>query len=69
MHNLLASRDVRMVLADVPDPVHEQLEKYGISQLVGIDANLPTVADVLDRVTSAGSGHHPEEVPTAGDRG
>jgi high affinity sulfate transporter 1 len=69
VHGLLAGRDVRMLLADVPDAVHEQLEKYGITQLVGIDANPPSVADVLDRVTSAGPGHHAEEVPTTRDRG
>jgi len=69
VHHLLTARHVRLLLTDVPDPVREQLDKYGITQLVGIHGDLPDLADVLDRVNHASPGQQAKEVPTLRDRG
>ncbi len=44
----LGDRKVRLVLADVSDPVKSELDRYGLTEELGADAFYPSVADVID---------------------
>ena len=39
---------MRLVLADVSDPVKAELDRYGLTEELGADAFYPSVADVID---------------------
>jgi high affinity sulfate transporter 1 len=47
VHNRLAAAGARLVLTAVLDPVRAQLDRYGITRLVGDDAYFPAPQDVL----------------------
>lgn len=49
LHRQLQQRGVRLVLSDVSDDVAQQLDRYGVSALVGADGIVPTAADVVSR--------------------
>jgi SulP family sulfate permease len=47
---------VRLVFADVQDPVRRELDRYGITDLAGADAYFATVADAIAAFSRTG-GH------------
>jgi high affinity sulfate transporter 1 len=47
VHGTLADRQIRLVLADVADDVRGELDRYGISTLLGPDAVYDSVADAV----------------------
>jgi SulP family sulfate permease len=49
----LDGRQVRLVLADVQEPVRAELDRYGLTQELGSDAFYPSVADVIAAKGSA----------------
>ncbi|HMA45849.1 MAG TPA: hypothetical protein VKP11_01345, partial [Frankiaceae bacterium] len=44
------ARHVRLVFAETSDPVRTELDRYGITALIGADAYYPALADVLRTV-------------------
>ena len=52
----LGKQGVRLVFADVQDPVRRELDRYGITDLVGADAYFATVADAIAAFSRTG-GH------------
>jgi len=53
----LSERKVRLVLADVQGPVRAELDRYGLTDELGVDAFYRSVADVIEaRGTADGSG-------------
>jgi len=47
LHGLLDAGKVRLVLSEVSDPVRAQLDRYGVSSLVGDEGFFPLPVDVL----------------------
>ncbi len=47
VHSQLGTRDARLVLAQVSDPVRAQLDRYGITNLIGADSYFPALLDVM----------------------
>ncbi|NJC74210.1 SulP family inorganic anion transporter [Planosporangium thailandense] len=47
VHNELAAAGARLVLTEVLDPVRAELDRYGITQLIGSDAYFATPQDVV----------------------
>jgi MFS superfamily sulfate permease-like transporter len=52
VHRELAEKQIRLVLAEVSDPVRAELDRYGITRLVGEDAYFATLVDVLRAATA-----------------
>jgi high affinity sulfate transporter 1 len=52
VHDQLTAAGARLVLTEVLDTVRAQLDRYGITQLIGSDAYFPTPQDVLDAFQS-----------------
>ncbi|WP_433608133.1 SulP family inorganic anion transporter [Dactylosporangium sp. CA-139114] len=60
VHNELAAAGARLVLTEVLDPVRAELDRYGITRLIGSDAYFATPRDVVDAFgTEAPSNRHP----------
>jgi SulP family sulfate permease len=66
LHDELAERGVRLVLADLTGGVRTELERYGVLAQVGTDSVFASVGDAVDAFDAlpAGSGS-----PTSGDDG
>ena len=66
LHDELAERGVRLVLADLTGDVRTELERYGVLAQVGTDAVFASVGDAVDAFDAlpAGGGS-----PTSGDDG
>ena len=47
---------MQLVLADVQDPVRRELDRYGITELVGADAYFATVGGAIAAFSKSG-GH------------
>ncbi|MFP5346295.1 MAG: SulP family inorganic anion transporter [Actinomycetes bacterium] len=47
VHDTLHGAGVRLVFSEVAEPVRKELDRYGITALVGADAYYPALADVL----------------------
>jgi len=47
VHSQLGTRDARLVLAQVSDPVRAQLDRYGITNLIGAGGYFPALHDVM----------------------
>jgi MFS superfamily sulfate permease-like transporter len=68
LHDLrseLRSRGVRVVLSEVPDPVHRLLDRYGLSDLIGPDSFFETVSDVIAAYRAQSVASESEPPPTA----
>jgi high affinity sulfate transporter 1 len=50
----LGKQGVRLVLADVQDPVRRELDRYGFTDLVGAEAYFATVADAIAAFSRTG---------------
>jgi sulfate permease, SulP family len=63
VHAQFVAHHVRLLFAEVPAPVRAQLDRYGITALVGADAYLPGVAGVLHPTArlDQGTGEGPKE--------
>jgi high affinity sulfate transporter 1 len=51
VHDVLHVRGARLLFSEVSDPVRAELDRYGITALVGADALADSVADVLRQPT------------------
>jgi hypothetical protein len=72
VHTTLGSRGVRLVLVEVPDPVRGELERYGITELVGAQNYLPALVDVLcqeETDSPGGSGSCRSDAPVSDEGG
>jgi MFS superfamily sulfate permease-like transporter len=69
LHAELDERGVRLVFADVADPVRAQLDRYRLTALFGADAYYDSVDDVLaayEKHTPGAGGAAPEPSPPGG---
>lgn len=60
VHQTLRARNVHLCMVDVADHIHDELEEYGITALLGPHAFFPTPADVVEAYCkdAGGSGKH-----------
>ncbi len=58
----LSERGVRLVFADVTDPVRAQLDRYSVTEMVGPDAFYPDTHDLVASF-GAGPGTSPSAIP------
>ncbi|MGN6753485.1 MAG: STAS domain-containing protein, partial [Intrasporangium sp.] len=47
VHHQLAARGARLVMSEVAPPVRVELDRYGITELIGADAFYPSAKDVV----------------------
>ncbi len=59
VHCQLGTRDARLVLAQVSDPVRAQLDRYGITNLIGADGYFPALHDVMTAYPAASTNSTP----------
>jgi SulP family sulfate permease len=48
VHQVLSEQGVRLVVAEPMHDVRQQLDRYGLTDLLGADAIYPTIQDVVD---------------------
>ena len=49
LHGELQAHDINLVIAEAMEPVRAELDRYGITELLGHDALFPTVHDAVQR--------------------
>ena len=59
VHCQLGTRDARLVLAQVSDPVRAQLDRYGITDLIGAGGYFPALHDVMTAYPAASTNSTP----------
>lgn len=59
VHCQLGTRDARLVLAQVSDPVRAQLDRYGITDLIGAGGYFPALHDVMTAYPAASTSSTP----------
>ena len=50
----LHARGIRLVLAEVEQDVRDELDRYGLTALIGADAYIDTVAEVIEAYRNSG---------------
>ena len=60
VYNELHDRGVRLVISDIPPSVRVELDRYGVTELIGADAYFETSGEALDALAGPAAESAPD---------